>query len=172
MALFGGPYDLLLGRKTYEIFAAYWPYQDADNPIAKSFNAVTKYVATRSDRPLSWDRSVALHDAAADVARLKGEDGPDLVTQGSGNLLRTLLAHDLVDEFRLFVFPVVLGRGKRLFGEESRPGGLKLVEGKVSPGGIFIGTYRRDGAVKTGTFATRPPSEAELERRDRWRREG
>lgn len=172
MSLFGGFYDLLLGRKTYEIFAAYWPYQDADNPIAKSFNAVTKYVATRSDLPLTWDKSVALHDAAADVARLKAEDGPDLVTQGSCNLLKTLLARDLIDEFRLFTFPVILGRGKRLFGEESKPGALKLVDSKVSPSGIVIATYRRDGAVKTGTFATRPPSDAELKRRERMKREG
>jgi dihydrofolate reductase len=99
--LFEAPFDLLLGRKTYEIFAAYWPYHSADDPIAKRFNAVTKYVATRKDTPLSWKESVALSDAAADVSRLKESDGPNLITQGSSDLIQTLLAHELVDEFRI-----------------------------------------------------------------------
>lgn len=171
-ALFAAPFDLLLGRKTYEIFAAYWPYQSDDDFIAKRFNAVTKYVATRSDTALTWKRSVALHDAAADVARLKKEDGPNLLTQGSSNLIQTLLAHDLVDELRVFTVPLLLGRGKRLFGESAKPAALELVDTKVTTAGVTIGTYRLAGPVKTGDFAMNPPSEAELKRRERMKREG
>lgn len=171
-ALFAQPFDLLLGRKTYEIFAAHWPYQGEDDPIAKRFNAITKYVATRSDTPLTWQKSVALRDAAADVARLKQEDGPALVTQGSANLIQTLLAHDLIDEISLFTFPVILGRGKRLFGDGARPGALKLADAKVSTTGVTVATYRRAGALETGDFAMKPPTAAELARRERMAREG
>lgn len=170
--LFEVPFDLLLGRKTYEIFAAYWPYQSAEDSIARRFNAVTKYVATRSGAPLTWKDSVALNDAAADVARLRNEDGPNLITQGSSNLIRTLLAHDLIDEFKVFTFPIVLGRGKRLFGTDARPVALKLAGNKLSTAGVTIATYQRAGAVKTGDFATNPPSELELKRRERMRHEG
>jgi dihydrofolate reductase len=171
-ALFAKPYDLLLGRKTYEIFAAYWPFQGEDEPIAKGFNAATKYVATRSGIPLTWKKSVALRDAAADVARLKKEDGPNLVTQGSSDLIQTLLAHDLIDELHVFTFPVLLGRGKRLFGEGTKPGTLKLVESKVTPSGATIGVYHRAGAVKTGDFGAQKPSDLELKRREKLKREG
>lgn len=170
--LFAAPFDLLLGRKTYEIFAAHWPYQGDDDPIAKSFNAVTKYVATRSKTPLTWKGSVALHDAAADVARLKKEDGPDLVTQGSSGLIQTLLAHDLIDELTVFTFPIVLGRGKRLLGEGAKPAALKLVENKVTTVGVTISSYRRAGALTTGDFAMNPPTEAEVKRREKVKREG
>ena len=170
--LFAAPYDLLLGRKTYEIFAAHWPYQGDDDAIARSFNAVTKYVATRKGVPLTWQRSVALHDAAADVARLKKEDGPNLVTQGSSELIQTLLAHDLIDELRVFIFPILLGRGKRLFGDGTRPARLKLVDHKVTTPGVAICSYQRAGAVATGSFAMHPPSEAELKRRERMKQEG
>ncbi|MGC1951109.1 MAG: dihydrofolate reductase family protein [Gammaproteobacteria bacterium] len=172
-ALFAAPFDLLLGRKTYEIFAAYWPYHQGEyDPIAKRFNAVTKYVATRSETPLIWKRSVALHDAAADVARLKNEDGPSLLTQGSSHLLQTLLMHDLIDELRMFIFPLVLGRGKRLFGEGTKPAALELVDSKVTTAGVTISSYRPAGPVKTSDLATNPPSEAELKRRERMKREG
>lgn len=171
---FSQPYDLLLGRKTYEIFAAYWPYQleTAEGEIARQFNAVTKYVATRSGAPLTWQNSVALQDAATDVARLKREDGPDLLTQGSANLIQTLLAHDLIDELSLLIFPVVLGRGKKLFSDAAAPRTLKLVSSETTPRGIIIARYQRGGGVETGTFATLEPSEAELARRERWRRGG
>jgi len=169
--LFTPPYDLLLGRKTYEIFAAHWPYQSSDDPIAKSFNAVTKYVATRSDLPLTWQKSVALRDAATEVARLKKENGPNFVTQGSSDLIQTLLAQDLIDELHVFTFPVLLGRGKRLFGAGTKPVGLKLVESKVSTTGVTLSLYQRAGGVATGDFATKPPSEAELKRRERMKRE-
>lgn len=171
-ALFAAPYDLLLGRKTYEIFAAHWPFQSSDDPIAKSFNSVTKYVATRAGTPLTWKGSVALRDAAADVARLKKENGPNLVTQGSTDLIQTLLAHDLIDELRLFTFPILLGRGKRLFGEGTKPAALKMVESKVSPAGATISSYRRGGEVTTGSFGDAKPSELELKRRERMKREG
>ncbi len=169
---FDTPFDLLLGRRTYDIFAAHWPYIDDSDPIAKSFNAVTKYVATRSDRPLTWNNSVALRDAASEVARLKQQDGPVLLIQGSSDLIQTLLAHNLVDEFRLLVFPTLLGRGKKLFGTGTQPLGLKLLESKVSTTGVIISTYVPAGQVKTGSFATQPPSEAELERRARVAGEG
>jgi dihydrofolate reductase len=121
--MFGQPFELLLGRKTYEIFAAHWPYAESgeDDFIAKRFNSVTKYVATRSTIELTWKGSVALRDAAADVARLKREDGPALLTQGSSNLIQTLLATDLIDEISTFTFPIVLGNGKKLFGDGARP---------------------------------------------------
>jgi len=169
---FNAPFDLLLGRKTYDIFAAYWPYIKGDDPIAKSFNAVTKYVATRSDRPLTWNNSMALRDAGTDVKRLKQEDGPTLLIQGSSDLIQTLLANDLIDEFRLLVFPVVLGNGKKLFGKGALPVGLKLLESKTSTTGVVISTYVRGGEVETGSFAVEEPSAAELERRARVAAEG
>ena len=128
--MFGQPFELLLGRKTYEIFAAHWPYAEGgdDDFIAKRFNSITKYVATRSSMELTWKGSVALRDATADVARLKREDGPALVTQGSSNLIQTLLANDLIDEISTFTFPIVLGNGKKLFGEGARSAAFTLVE--------------------------------------------
>jgi dihydrofolate reductase len=169
---FSAPFDLLLGRKTYEIFAAHWPYQPDDDPIARQFNAITKYVATRSGAPLSWKQSVALRDAASDVARLKQEDGPALVTQGSSDLLQTLLAHDLVDEFLVLAFPVVLGGGKRLFGDGVKPAAMKLAHSRTSTTGVVISRFARAGAVQTGDFSMDPPTEAETARRERMRREG
>ncbi len=164
-------YDLLLGRKTYEIFAAHWPYIKAE-PIADKFNAVTKYVATSSTAPLPWGEAVAIHDAAADVARLKREEGPDLLIQGSGDLVQALLAHDLIDEFRLMVFPLLLGPGKRLFGKGTLPAAMKLVDSRVSGTGVTMGTYRRDGDVRTGSFVPAKPGARELARREKWKREG
>jgi dihydrofolate reductase len=170
-ATFNAPFELLLGRKTYEVFAAHWPHIEND-PVADSFNAVTKYVATRSDQPLTWNNSVALRDAATEVARLKQQDGPVLLIQGSSDLIQTLLANDLIDEFRLLVMPVVLGRGKKLFGNGAQPIGLKLVESKASTTGVIISTYVRAGEVTTGSFALEQPSQAELERRARVAAEG
>jgi dihydrofolate reductase len=169
---FGAPFDLLLGRKTYEIFAAYWPYVGADDPIGQRFNAVTKYVATTSKAPLTWQNSVALHDAVPDVARLKQQDGPVLLTQGSTALLQSLLKADLIDEFRVSLFPVILGKGKRLFGEGTIPAGLELTESNVSTTGVTINTYVRAGDVTTGSFAQQDPSKGELERRERLKKEG
>jgi dihydrofolate reductase len=169
---FSTPFDLLLGRKTYEIFAAYWPYQGPDDPIGKRFNEVTKYVATHSHTPLQWQNSVALHDAVHDVARLKQEEGPALLTQGSTVLLQSLLKADLIDEFRVMLFPVILGQGKKLFGEGTIPVGLKLTESTVTPSGVTINTYVRSGGVQTGSFGSDSPSKEELQRRERMKQEG
>jgi dihydrofolate reductase len=172
--MFGQPFHLLLGRKTYEIFAAHWPYAEGgdDDFIAKRFNSTTKYVATRSTMELTWTGSVALHDAAADVARLKREDGPALVTQGSSDLIQTLLASDLIDEINTFTFPIVLGNGKKLFGDGAKPAAFTLMDNKVTTTGISIARYRRAGAVVTGDFAMDPPTPAEAARRERMKREG
>ena len=172
--MFGQPFDLLLGRKTYEIFAAHWPYAEGgeDDSIAKLFNSTTKYVATRSTMDLTWTGSVALHDAAADVARLKREDGPALVTQGSSDLIQTLLANDLIDEINTFTFPIVLGNGKKLFDKGAKPAAFKLVDNRVTTTGVVIACYHRAGDVVTGDYAMDPPTPAEIARRERMRREG
>jgi dihydrofolate reductase len=171
--MFSSPFDLLLGRKTYEIFAAHWPFVEGSDPIAQSFNAVTKYVAASSTEPLTWTNSVALRgDVAAEIASLKQQDGPNLLTQGSSVLLQTLLAHDLIDEIRLLTFPLVLGPGKRLFGQGTKPGALKLTETKVSTTGVTMSVYQRAGAISTGSFELAHPSEAEIARRARMKREG
>jgi dihydrofolate reductase len=163
---FGKPFDLLLGRKTYDIFAAYWPYVPDDHPIGNPFNAVTKYVATRSDRKLTWNNSRTLgHDVVAALRDLKQQDGPDLLIQGSSNFVQTLLTHDLIDEFRLFIFPLLLGKGKRLFGNGTVPAALKLTGSKPFPSGVIMATYEPAGEVKKGSFTLENPSEDEIERR-------
>lgn len=169
---FAQPFDLLLGRKTYEIFAAHWPHAGAEDPIAKVFNRVTKYVATSSDTPLTWQNSVALRDPAAELAKLKQTEGPNLLIQGSSVLIQTLLKHDLIDEIDVMVFPLILGKGKRLFGEGAIPAALKLVQSKASSTGVVMSSYRREGEIKTGSFAFDEPSEAELARRERVAVEG
>jgi dihydrofolate reductase len=164
-------YDLLLGRRTYDIFAVYWPYAEGD--IAKQFNRVTKYVATRKGVDLTWNGSVALRDGARDVAKLKQEDGPPLVTQGSTELVHSLLAAGLVDEIRTFTLPVLLGKGKRLFDESSQPSGFKLTHSAVSPNGLIAAIYVRDGEVRTAIVGgAKEPSAAELARREKLKREG
>lgn len=164
------PFDLLLGRKTYDIFAAHWPELKGD-PVSDKFNAVTKYVATSSTAPLTWQNSVALHNVAVDVARLKQEEGPDLLIQGSSVLVQTLLAHDLIDQFSLLVFPLLLGPGKKFFGGGAMPAALKLVDSKVSTTGVMMNTYVRDGAIKTGSFALAQPNAAEIARRQKMKQE-
>lgn len=172
--MFDQPFELLLGRKTYEIFAAHWPYAEGgeDDFIAKRFNSSTKYVATRSNIELTWHGSVALHDAAADVARLKGEDGPALLTQGSSDLIQSLLSHNLIDEISLFTFPIILGKGKKLFGEGAKPAAFDLKDNRVTSKGVTIARYERSGAVVTGDYAMEPPTAAEVARRERLSREG
>jgi dihydrofolate reductase len=150
----GKPFDLLLGRKTYDIFAAHWPRVPEDDPIGQKFNAITKYVATSTPKTLDWQNSEWLgEDAAAGVTKLKQQDGPDLLIQGSSQLIQTLLKNDLIDEYRLWIFPVVLGGGKRMFGEGSLSGAMKLVDSKASTTGVVISTYVRDGDVRQGSFA-------------------
>jgi dihydrofolate reductase len=173
--LFKQKFDLLLGRKTYEIFAAYWPYYDedaADGGIAKLFNSIKKYVVSRSgDVDTGWARSVLLRDVA-DVKRLKQEDGPNLVTQGSTALVHALLANDLVDAMSIFTVPVVLGGGKKLFADGSVPHSFKLTGSRISSNGILIGHYERGGEIKTADTALDSPSEREIARQARMRREG
>ena len=165
--IFGRPFDLLLGRKTYDIFAAHWPYvTDPNDPIAGLFNRVTKYVASRSGPKLAWQNSRLLgKDVVASLKTLKGEDGPDLLVQGSSELLQTLWQNSMVEEFSLLIFPVLLGKGKRVFGAGAAPAGLKLIKAQTYPTGVIVANYRPDGAVKTGDFQLAEPSEAELERR-------
>jgi dihydrofolate reductase len=166
--------DLLLGRKTYEIFAAYWPYQDADAPhggIAKLFNDIKKYAVSRSGEvDTSWAGSVLLRDIA-DVKRLKQEDGPHLVTQGSTELVHALLANDLVDAMSIFTVPVVLGGGKKRFADGSAPHSYRLTRSRVSPNGLIVGHYEREGEIKIGDTALDSPSDREVARRQRMKRE-
>ena len=147
-----GPFDLVLGRKTYDIFAAYWPTAP-EEAGGKPLNDATKYVASRRRPKLEWSKSVLLEgDAAEAVAALKQTNGPELQVHGSGNLVQTLLRHNLVDLYRLWGFPLVLGSGKRLFSEGTIPAGLKLVDTTVSSTGVVIGTYEPAGDVVTGSF--------------------
>jgi len=173
--LFGENFDLLLGRKTYEIFAAYWSYYKEDAPaggIAKAFNKIKKYVVSRSGEvDTSWAGSVLLRDIAA-VKRLKQEDGPNLVTQGSTELVHALLADDLVDAISTFTVPVVLGSGKKLFADGAAPHSFKLTKSRVSPNGLIVGHYEREGEIKIGSFAIDSPSEREIARQKRMKREG
>jgi dihydrofolate reductase len=167
-------FDLLLGRKTYEIFAGYWPYQDEDAPhgwIAKLFNDVKKYVVSRSGEvDTNWAGSVLLRDIA-DVKRLKQEYGPNLVTQGSTELVHALLANDLVDAISIFTVPVVLGGGKKLFADGSAPHSFKLTRSRVSPTGLIVGHYERADQIKIDDTLY-SPSEREIARRERMKREG
>jgi dihydrofolate reductase len=159
------PFDLLLGRRTYEIFAAYWP-SAGDNPIAERFNKATKYVVTRSLDHLDWANSERIDgDAVKKVAKLKFGEGPDIQIYDSAELLQTLTAAGLIDEYSVWIFPLVLGRGKRLFEHDGAAQALSLVDTKTSSTGVVINTYRPDGPVKPGSFALDTPSEAELARR-------
>lgn len=158
--------ELVLGRRTYQIFEAYWPYQPADDPIARTLNAAKKHVASRTLTKLHWDNSTLLHgDVVSAIEALKGRSGPDLQIIGSGDLIQSLQAASLIDEYNVWTYPVVLGRGKRLFGETSKPAALRLVRSKVSTSGVVMSTYAPDGDVRPGSFATVEPSDKELARR-------
>ena len=155
--LFAQPFSLLLGRRTYDIFAGYWPQVPSDAPhgdIADAFNGAAKYVATHHPDTLAWQRSHALGaDVLSAVRALKHRDGPVLITQGSSDLLHQLLATDLVDELRLLTYPVLLGRGKRLFDAGALPSAFRLDATRSTPAGVVVSRYLRDGDVRTGTFA-------------------
>jgi dihydrofolate reductase len=168
------PLDLLLGRKTYEIFAAHWPYVNADqDPFAAKFNNAKKYVASKTLTKLDWNNSELINrDVPKGIKRLKEQDGPEIQVHGSSNLVQTLLKHDLVDELWLKIFPVTLGTGKRLFADGTIPAGFKLLESGISPSGVIIANYERSGEVKMGSFELETPSEAELARRKRLRERG
>jgi len=161
------PFDLLLGRKTYEIFAAHWPHA-TDEPGARELNGAKKYVASRTLKEVEWSNSTLIEgDVAEEVARLKSEDGPEMQVHGSWDLIQTLLEHDLVDEYRLWIFPLVLGTGKRIFGDGAIPVGLKLVDSTTSSTGVLMTTYERADGIDYGSFALDEPTDAEIERRRR-----
>jgi dihydrofolate reductase len=161
-----GPYELLLGRGTYEIFAAHWPYDEG--PIADQLNGTRKHVASTTLERAGWSNSVLIEgDVAAYVTEIKRQDGPEIQVHGSPGLIQTLLEHDLIDELRMWVFPLVLGSGKRLFGDGARPAALELVDSRVTKTGVTVNVYRRAGAIEPGLMDFEEPTEAELERRRR-----
>jgi dihydrofolate reductase len=160
----GKPFDLVLGRKTYEIFAAHWPH--SEEPAAEPLNNATKHVASRTLSSLDWQNSELIEgDVPEGIRALKAQDGPELQVHGSANLIQTLIAHGLVDEFRLYVFPLVLGNGKRLFDDGTVPAGLELTSSQTSSTGVIMATYRPGVDIKYGSFAAEEPSEAEQARR-------
>jgi dihydrofolate reductase len=160
------PYELLLGRGTYEIFAAHWPYDEG--PIADRLNGVRKHVASTTLEKVDWNNSVLITGGVAEyVAKLKSQDGPEIQVHGSPGLIQTLLEHDLIDEYRLWIFPVMIGTGKRFFGDGTIPAALKLVDSKVSKTGVTINAYVRDGDIEIGDTEFDEPTDAELERRRR-----
>jgi dihydrofolate reductase len=159
-----GPYELLLGRGTYEIFAAHWPY--AEGPIADQLNGTRKHVASTTLKRVEWSNSTLIEGDVADYVReLKAGDGPEIQVHGSPGLIQTLLEHDLVDELRTWIFPLTLGTGKRLFGDGTIPGALRLTSSKASKTGVTINFYERAGEIDVGSFEFEEPTEAELERR-------
>jgi dihydrofolate reductase len=146
------PFDLVLGRKTYEIFAAFWP--QSDQPGADVLNSATKHVASRTLTELEWENSKLIEGDVPDGIRaLKDEDGPELQVHGSGNLIQTLLEQGLIDEFRLMIFPVVLGTGKRLFDGGTVPEGLEVTSSEISSSGVIMAAYRTGAEIKYGSFA-------------------
>jgi len=146
------PFAMVLGRHTYDIMAAFWPHASEEDG-ATAFNEATKYVASRSRLTLDWANAMQIEgDAAEGLATLKAEDGPELQVHGSGNLAQTLMRHNLVDRYRLWIFPLVIGSGKRLFADGTIPSGLELIEGRTSTTGVFMGTYRSAGEIVTGSF--------------------
>jgi dihydrofolate reductase len=162
--LFGGEFDLLLGRRTYDIFAAFWPFAgDDQKEIRDPFNRAAKYVLTSGAQPLGWHNSHRL-DGMSALAEVKKTAGPDLIIQGSSTLYPQLLAAGLLDELTLMIFPVVLGAGKRLLGEGAHASTMRMAEHEVTPAGTVIATYKPAGAVETGSFPSPEPSPAELKR--------
>ena len=160
------PYELLLGRGTYEIFAAHWPYDEG--PIADHLNSTRKHVASTTLDRVEWNNSILISgDIAEYVEALKREEGPEIQVHGSPGLTQTLLEHDLIDEFRMWIFPVALGTGKRLFGDGTIPVALRLVANSVSKTGVTINTYARAGEIEIGEMDFEEPTQPELERRQR-----
>jgi dihydrofolate reductase len=158
-------FDLLLGRRTYEIFAAHWPYIKND-PIADKFNSIRKYVVSHKPVKLEWKNSILINgDAVAELRKLKEQDGDELWVHGSGSLIQTLLAGDLVDTLYVWTFPVLIGKGKRLFAEGTKPGALKLLDSRTSTTGVIISKYEPAGELKIGSFALDTPTEKEIARR-------
>lgn len=159
-ATMSNPFALLLGRRTYEIFAAHWPHV-ADDPAADALNSATKYVASRTLDEVEWANSILLsNDVVEDVRKLKDGTGPEIQVHGSSDLLQTLIEHDLVDRYRLWTFPLVLGTGKRLFGDGTIPAGLRLRDTTTSSTGVVIATYEPAGEIDYGSFALDEPTDA------------
>ena len=158
--------EIVLGRKTYEIFEAYWPYQAEDNPIARTLNAAKKHVASRTLQSLQWNNSSLLGgEIVSAVSALKAQPGQTLQIIGSGNLIQTLQAASLIDEYNIWTYPVVLGRGKRLFADGARPCALRLVASKISITGVVMSTYVPAGDISLGALSEDEPSAKELDRR-------
>ena len=167
-ALVMGDYDLLLGKRTYDIFSGYWPYNQ-DDPIGEKFQHINKYVLTHSDAPLAWENSQKIGGGSAveAVAKLKDSPGRDLLIQGSSTLYPPLLSARLIDRLMLIIFPVLLGKGKSIFDGSEDPSGLNLADSFTTDKGVLISTYEPTGDVPTGTFETKEPSEQELQRREK-----
>jgi dihydrofolate reductase len=162
----GPAHELLLGRGTYEIFASHWPY--SEGPIADQLNGTRKHVASTTLKQVEWNNSTLITgDVAEYVAALKRHDGPEIQVHGSPGLIQTLLKHDLIDEFRIWIFPVVIGTGKRVFGDGTIPVGLQLLGSKMTKTGVTINTYERAGDINSGSFEFDEPTDAEIERRRR-----
>ncbi|MEP6780204.1 MAG: dihydrofolate reductase family protein [Gemmatimonadaceae bacterium] len=164
-ALFAGNFDLLLGRRTYEIFAAYWPFAEGENKaLGEKFDRAAKYVVAHGDGPLEWQNSHRVSDLKA-LADVKHGDGPDLIIQGSSTLYPQLLEKGLIDQLTLMTFPLILGKGKRLFGDRAPSGSMRMVEHEVTSGGNIIATYEPNGAVQIGSYIKEGASKAEIDRR-------
>jgi dihydrofolate reductase len=166
-----GDYDLLLAKRTYDIFSGFWPHNQ-DDPIGAKFQHINKYVLTHSDEPLSWENSHKLSGDTADaIAKLKETEGRDLLIQGSSTLYAPLLSARLIDRLMLITFPVLLGKGKSIYDGTVEPGALKLVDNFASGKGVVTTVFEPAGDVPTGSFETKPPSEEEVERRRKWAKE-
>jgi dihydrofolate reductase len=169
--IFSTPFDLLLGRRTYEIFAAHWPYQN--DKIAEIFNRINKYVVATTPIDLSWKNSILINkDVVNELKKLKKQDGPDLLVHGSSRLVQTLLSNHLIDVLHTWIFPITLGTGKKLFQEGTQAQEWKLTDSVVSPTGVIIASYIPGGEVKLGSFVLDKVSEAELARRKKWAKGG
>ena len=164
------PFDLLLGRRTYEIFAAYWPYKN--DAIGEKFNRINKYVVATTPVDISWKNSILINrDVVNELKKLKKPDAPDLLVHGSSRLVQTLFANQLVDVLHIWTLPITLGKGKKLFQEGTPTQEWKLTESVVSTRGVIMASYLPGGEVKTGSYVLEKVSEAELARRDRWAKE-
>ena len=169
--MFDSPFDLLLGRKTYEIFAGHWPFVPESDPIGKTFTNAAKYVITKGSEAFQWKNSHRIADIEG-IKKLKASEGPDLLIQGSSTLYPQLFTANLIDRLFVMTFPVVLGKGKRLFGAGSSSGAFQLVNSEVSSTGVMITTYEPLGKVPIGDFQLENPTPAELKRRERMKQEG
>jgi dihydrofolate reductase len=168
--IMSNPFDLLLGRQTYEIFAAYWPYQK--DAIAEKFNRIHKYVVATTPIDTSWDKTILINaDVVNELQKLKSQDGPDLLVHGSSRLVQTLFANRLVDVLHLWTYPITLGKGKKLFQEGTARQEWQLTDVVVSKTGAIMATYLTSGEVKLGSFGSEKPSEAEMKRRKKWKKE-